>query len=340
MRRTWMVCHLFLSLLCALGIALPAVAELPVLLPRDVLFCEPDRYEVQLSPDGKSIAYLGRDAKNISQLWIRPVDSDQPRQLTHVMRSCIEDFKFAQQGRSILYRWDNNGDEQYRLCRLDIANGKLTDVMQTLPGRVMSYQVHDDYPDLALVEIVDPNARKIYRVDLQNQRLDLDIELTAPEWVPDAQFHVGACVVYRRDGSRDVMRITRKKIPANMQYFDDQGNFSVSSADREIPQYKRVYHWNRGEQGRLVTLLNHSQNIVLLTNQKSDTLQLVSIDNASGKQWVLASDPENDLMRLYGSGALALAAGIGREQLVWKAIVPEFAEHLDAIRKLQDGMFD
>ena len=68
-----------LSVLCA---APSARAELPPLIPRDVLFGNPDRAGPQISPDGQSIAYLRPDDKNVLQVWVRstiPPVGEAPR---------------------------------------------------------------------------------------------------------------------------------------------------------------------------------------------------------------------------------------------------------------------
>lgn len=51
--------------------AATASAELPPLIPRDVLFGNPDKAGPQISPDGKHIAYLAPDDKNVLQVWVR-----------------------------------------------------------------------------------------------------------------------------------------------------------------------------------------------------------------------------------------------------------------------------
>ena len=55
-------------------VAPTASAELPPLIPRDVLFGNPDKAGPQISPDGKHLAYLAPDDKNVLQVWVRPID--------------------------------------------------------------------------------------------------------------------------------------------------------------------------------------------------------------------------------------------------------------------------
>ncbi len=56
--------------------------ELPPLIPRDILFGNPERSSPRLSPDGKYMAYIAPDEKNILQVWLRTVGQQDDRQLT------------------------------------------------------------------------------------------------------------------------------------------------------------------------------------------------------------------------------------------------------------------
>jgi hypothetical protein len=56
----------------------PAVAELPPLIPRDVLLGNPERSQPETSPDGKYLAYRAPDAKNILQVWMNKIQVNLP----------------------------------------------------------------------------------------------------------------------------------------------------------------------------------------------------------------------------------------------------------------------
>ena len=46
------------------------------LIPRKVLFGNPERMSPQMSPDGQWMAYLAPDEKDVLQVWSRPVAAD------------------------------------------------------------------------------------------------------------------------------------------------------------------------------------------------------------------------------------------------------------------------
>ena len=58
-----------------------ARAELPPLIPREVLFGNPERVSPQISPDGKRLAWIAPNTNNVLQVWIkakRTTESSRP----------------------------------------------------------------------------------------------------------------------------------------------------------------------------------------------------------------------------------------------------------------------
>ena len=53
--------RILLTLAAAALLGAPALAELPPLIPREVLFGNPEKANPQLSPEGKYLAYLAPD---------------------------------------------------------------------------------------------------------------------------------------------------------------------------------------------------------------------------------------------------------------------------------------
>ena len=58
------------------------LAALPPLIPRDVLFGNPDKASPRLSPDGVRLAYLAPDTNNVLNVWVRTLGQKDDRVLT------------------------------------------------------------------------------------------------------------------------------------------------------------------------------------------------------------------------------------------------------------------
>ena len=78
------------------------------------------------SPDGKNIAYIS-DQTGETEIWVRPVDSDQARQLTFDNDTYIRDFEWSPDGSQIVYT-----DRKNRMVLLNV-NSKTSNkqILQT-----------------------------------------------------------------------------------------------------------------------------------------------------------------------------------------------------------------
>ena len=59
-----------------------AGAELPPLIPREVLFGNPERVSPQISPDGERLAWIAPNTNNVLQVWVKTIGKDDDKVVT------------------------------------------------------------------------------------------------------------------------------------------------------------------------------------------------------------------------------------------------------------------
>ena len=91
----------------------------PTVIPREVLFGNPERASPRLSPDGRRMGYLAPD-EGVLNVWVRTVDSDDGRAITHDRKRGIRVYFWAQDNRHVLYLQDSDGDENWHLYAVDL----------------------------------------------------------------------------------------------------------------------------------------------------------------------------------------------------------------------------
>src|SRR5437667_4828935 len=84
-------------------------AELPPLIARDVLFGNPERTSPQLSPDGKRLAWLAPDKKNVLQVWMKTIGNDDDKIVTADKKRGIRQYTWARDNKTLLYLQDEDG---------------------------------------------------------------------------------------------------------------------------------------------------------------------------------------------------------------------------------------
>lgn len=332
--------------LCVLlaALALPVLAELPPLIPRDVLFSESDRRMVRLSPDGNSLGYLAPDDRSVPQIWVQALDAAQGRMLTHVEQPCIKEFQFACNGMQILYTADMAGNERNHLYALDLVSGESHDLVPEQASILGHFDIDANHPweVLAGFQIEKGAMPYIVRINTRDGSRQIDTENPGSmvEWIPDSTFRVGAMIMMCKDGSREVVLPKRTIIPANTPYVDENGERSTAEFDREIVKYLTVDQWKRDEYGSLVRFENDDRNLVLISNRRSDTLRLILIDLDAEEGRVLAGDGEVDIQTTYAGDDLIMAAGFLRDRLEWQPLVDGFDQDLAALSALHEGSFE
>ncbi|NLP06156.1 S9 family peptidase [Candidatus Fermentibacteria bacterium] len=144
------------------------------LIPRSVLFGNPERVGPQLSPDGSLIAYIA-PADSVLNLWVMGADGSGARQLTFDTNRGVTDFFWAEDGEHILYMQDMAGEENTHVFRLDVADGEVTDLTPFEGVRAYVSATDEDQPGTVLVEMNrdDPMFFDVYSCDLATGGLTL-----------------------------------------------------------------------------------------------------------------------------------------------------------------------
>lgn len=144
-------------------------------IPVETLFAAPAFSGAQISPDGIRIAYLApwRDRLNI---FVHEIEAKERwnlgdgRRLTSEPHRNIESWFWSPDGEAIFYLQDTDGDENWHLHRIAVAEDEALPVDLTpLPGvRVMGFSFSNADPETMFVQM---NARDPALIDLHS--LDL-----------------------------------------------------------------------------------------------------------------------------------------------------------------------
>src|ERR1700756_726263 len=91
------------------------------LIPREVLFGNPERADPQISPDGKQLGYLA-PVDGVLNVWIRTLGKSDDRAVTSDTKRGIRNFHWQYDNQHVLYTQDVGGNEQWHLYQTDITS--------------------------------------------------------------------------------------------------------------------------------------------------------------------------------------------------------------------------
>src|SRR3954452_12944358 len=179
-----------------IGPAAATFAQLPPLIPRETLFGNPERVSPRLSPDGKRLAWIAPDKKNVLQVWVLTIGKDDDKVVTADPKRGIRQFFWAQNSKMLIYSQDSDGDENFHLFGVDLASGNVRDLTPIQGVKAQVTAIVPNFPDTILVSL---NARDrslfdVYRLDLNTGALVLDTVNPGDVmgWTADPQLQVRA----------------------------------------------------------------------------------------------------------------------------------------------------
>jgi hypothetical protein len=168
--------------------------QLPPLIPRDLLFGQPERANPQISPNAKLLAYLAPDANSVVQIWVRTLGAQDDRQLTAEKTHSIWHYTWTYSPDKLIFAQDSRGDENWQIYLLDTTSGALKNLTpyQGVQSRLVA--VDPLHPDELLVAMNLRNRRfhDVYRLNIQTGEILMVSRNGGLQvwWIPDWQFRV------------------------------------------------------------------------------------------------------------------------------------------------------
>jgi dipeptidyl aminopeptidase/acylaminoacyl peptidase len=184
------------------------------IIPKEVLFGNPTFASPSLSPDGKYLAYLAPDDKDILNVHVRTVDdAETARVVTFDKSRGIRSFLWAEDSITVLYLQDYEGDENFHVFAVDATT---VDAAKDLtPGekvKASSVMPNKRYPDELLISTNARNEKNfdMYKCDYKTGELTMVAENPGDVvgWgVEDESNEVRFALVRNQEDSSNTLRV-------------------------------------------------------------------------------------------------------------------------------------
>ncbi len=296
--------------------------ELPPLIPRDVLFGNPERSSPRLSPDGKYMAYIAPDDKNILQVWLRTVGQQDERQLTEDKKRGVRIYFWTYDGEQLIYLQDSDGDENWHLYSVNIGSKIVRDLTPFQGIQAQPIALDHNFPNEMLVglNIQDLSKHDVYRINLKNGAVEFDTENPGNivGWSVDAQFQVRAAIATTPDGGSDLLY-------------------------RQSPDsdWENLRHWGPDDEGYPVTFSQDGQTLYIIGTHDANAQRLLALDLATRQETVVASDPEYDIdsIIVHPISLIIQAVSFYKDKEEWEILDSSIAADFEAIANVREGEF-
>ncbi len=296
---------------------------LPPLIPRQVLFGNPEKADPQLSPDGSFLAFLA-PLEGVLNVWVGDRDGDTFRPITHDTDRGIRAYFWAHDGEHLLYLQDVGGDENWRLFKVHMASGTIDDVTPFENVQVQLVSRDKRHPSELLLAINRDDARlhDVYHLDLRTN--DLTLVAKNPgnvlSWIADTAFQVRAAQASTPDGGTELLIR-----PNPSGDWEPWLRWNAEDA---------MSSWPLG-----FTL--DGEHVYLVDSHGVNAARLVRRAMGGSEVEVLAEDPQYDVggVVVHPDTREIQLVGFTRARHDWEVLDQTLAADVDALRALRPGDF-
>ncbi len=298
------------------------------LIPREVLFGNPERVNPQISPDATRLAWIApRDG--VLNVWVAPisgtgeggVDWDAAQAVTDDTDRGIRAFAWARDARHLLYIQDTGGDENWRLYDVDLQTGAKRDLTpyDGIQARIIATKKSHRDEILVGMNRDNPQLHDVYRLDLKTGELTKLIENPGyVGWLADEDMVVRGAIAPRSDGGYDML------------VRDDAGSdwrTLVSIPADDAPA------------SSVLAFSGDGKSLLAVSSLGVNTGRLVRIDLESGDAQVLFEDPDVDVegAMLHPDTREPQIVELVKDRAEYHVLDPSVAADYEAIRALHSG---
>ena len=295
------------------------------LIPRRVLFGNPERTSPRISPDASTLAWIAPH-EGVLNVWTAPmgaggVDWAAARVVTDDSDRGIRVFAWAHDGRHLLYLQDTGGDENWRLHDVDLQTMQRRDLTPFDGVQAQIVAMEKKYPADVLVAMNrdNPQLHDVYRLNLLTGELVQEVGNPGfVSWVADAEMVVRCGLAPQPDGGMVIM--------IRDGAGDDWRPLLAIAAEDALTTGPIAFSADGGS-------------LLAMSSVGANTGRLVRIDLASGAQQVLAGDPDADVtdVRLNPDTREPQIVVFGKERSHYQALDRSVEPDLAAIRALHPG---
>ncbi len=306
------------------------------LIPRSLLFGNPDRAALRVSPDGTRISFVA-PLDGVLNVWVAPRDNPSvAKAITHDTRRGVHRYFWAYTSRHLLYLQDEGGNENWNVHVVDLDSGTDRNLTPNPKVAARVENVSERVPDEIIVGLNDrnPEFHDLHRINI---RTGQDSLLAANPgeihgqpvdgMITDDDYHLRFAVTMTADGGQEIFK------PAG----GDKGTTTQPTEWDSFAEVRMEDALTTGVEG-----FDKSGQVVYLRDSRDrDTAGLFALDLKTGRKTLLAEDPKADLGDLLVQPVenTVQAVTFDYQRRTWKVVDPSVQADLDYLKTVADGDF-
>lgn len=291
------------------------------LIPRDILFGNPEKTQPRLSPDGMKLAYIA-PVNGVLNIFVGAVGSDDFRPVTRDTDRGIRWYIWTYDGAQLIYIQDVGGNENFNLHQVDLESLETVNITP-FPNAVAQFVAYDKrrpHEVLVALNTRDEKVHDVFHLDLRTRELTPVMENTEgfTRWLADHDLKIRGAIKVRPDGGSDLLFRN-----------EERNDWDIAMS---IPADDSMTTWPMG-----YTVDGDWLHMVDSTN--TNTSRLVKWNVTTGERIVLAEDPTYDVgwtLNHPDTDEVQVVL-FNRERIEWEVIDPSVAGDMHFLQESNAG---
>ncbi|HEX2580220.1 MAG TPA: prolyl oligopeptidase family serine peptidase [Rhabdochlamydiaceae bacterium] len=286
---------------------------------KEKLFANPSLISAKISPDGSTIAYVGADEKNISNVFILDGPAASRTQLTFFTTPEIIQFFWSSDSKRVLLLKDENGTGNLDLHGIHIHTKEhtvYTEKFVNVTAKVI--HISPDHNSVVIgLNDRNPGFDDLYLLDLDSGRFDL---------------------LLKNDCYAKFLVSDHLDIILKIRINDEDGSWRVFTSNDDV--FMKLTS-SDAFQTEFLSYNEKSQSVYLLDNRFSDTTQLVVKSlTAKSDEKVLGTQSTSDVDDVLFIAVKPKAYASYDEQKKWHALDPSIQKDLTLLESQVGSNFE
>ncbi len=299
------------------------VSSQVALIPRKILFGNPEKTNPQISPDGTRMAYLA-PVNGVLNVWVGTVGQDDYQPVTKDTDRGVRFYFWAADNQHIMYIQDVGGNENWRLYATDLESKETRDLTPFENVQVQVIDRDKHFPNELLIAMnkENPQVHDVYHLDLTTGELTLVAKNPGNimQWVIDTQFKVRGAVTALPDGGTELL-----------------------IRDNEQAGWRKLITWNADDAltSGPIGFTRDGESLYLEDSREANASRLVRLNIATGALDVLAADPHYDVgsVVINPDSYDVQAVAFNKDRVEWVVLDESIRADFDRIRDIHQGDF-
>ena len=329
---------------------IPPMSAAPPLIPREVLFGNPDKAALRISPDGRHIAFLA-PVNGVLNVWVAATNA--PEAATPVTQDTgrgIRRFFWAYTNDHLLYLQDQGGDENWKVYAVDLNTKTSRDLtpFETIPGpdgkpallpngkpmrpAAQIENVSRRLPDTILIGLNtrDPRYHDIYRVDIRTGAMTLaQTNAEFSGFVTDDDYAVRFASRMTDDGGTELLKPAAQQSPAGgvrAQGITNWEPFQTIGMEDSLTTHPVGFD----KTGRVLYMID---------SRGRNTSAMTALDLTTGAVATVAEDPRADVagVLVHPTEETIQAVSFTYARTEWKILDPAIQSDFDYLKTVAAG---